>query len=317
MKKREPKPAHAPIQKRPLNIMTALFQISVTTEPTAIETLSDIFMEFGASAITMTDAKDEPLFQLSPEEKPLWQHTTLHAIFDSNYSADIIIEEIKKNFPEFEPLNFYAEKIENQNWVEITQKQFHAQQFGKLWICPQWEKTQWLKDHKREKQVVFIEPGLAFGTGTHPTTQLCLTWLANHPLQNQTVIDYGCGSGILALAACAMGAKIVWATDHDHQALISTKNNASYNAFSTDLHCVTTENIQPVQAEIVVANILANTLIDLAPTLTPLVAENGKLILSGVLSEDTDRVIAAYEDNFTKIDVQTLQEWVLIELTKK
>ena len=296
--------------------MTFHFQISVTTQSDIVETLSDIFMELGAAAITMTDAKDEPLFQLSPEDGPLWQLTTLHALFETTYAPENIIHHIKTHFPEFESLDFYAEKIENENWVEKTQKQFHAQQFGKLWICPQWEKTNWTKEHKREKHVVFIEPGLAFGTGTHPTTQLCLTWLATNSLNNQTVVDYGCGSGILALGACALGAKTVWATDHDHQALIATKNNAEYNAFNCELHCVSTDDIQPVRANIIVANILANTLITLAPTLTLLLEPRGKLILSGILSTDADRVIAAYENDFKKIDVQTQEEWVLIELLK-
>lgn len=294
--------------------MTPHFQISVTTSPAIIETLSDIFMELGADAITMTDAKDEPLFQLSPEEGPLWQQTTLHALFDSNYSPEDIIDRIKTHFPEFQSLDFYAEKVENQNWVEQTQKQFHAQPFGKLWICPQWEKADWEKTHKRDKHVVFIEPGLAFGTGTHPTTQLCLTWLADNTLNNQVMIDYGCGSGILALAACALNAKTVYATDHDPQALIATHNNANYNTFSTPLHCVSTKDIQSVRTDIVVANILANTLIDLAPTLSKLLLPNGKLILSGILSEDADRVIAAYQNDFEKRDVQMKEGWVLIEL---
>ncbi len=297
--------------------MTSHFQISVTTQSDIVETLSDIFIELGAAAVTMTDAKDEPLFQLSPEDGPLWQQTTLHALFETTYAPENIIHHIKTHFPEFQSLDFYAEKIKNENWVEKTQKQFHAQQFGRLWICPQWEKANWEKEHKREKHVAFIEPGLAFGTGTHPTTQLCLTWLAAHPLSNQVVIDYGCGSGILALSACAMGAKTVWATDHDHQALIATKNNAKYNEFDSELHCVSTDEIQVVRANIIVANILANTLITLAPTLTSLLEPHGKLILSGILSEDADRVISAYENHFKKINMQTQDGWVLIELWKQ
>lgn len=297
--------------------MTTHFQISVTTSPSSIETLSDIFMELGAAAITMTDAKDEPLFQLSPEDGPLWQQTTLHALFDTKYSPDIIITHIKELFPEYASLDFYVEKVEQTNWVEQTQKQFHPQQFGKLWICPQWEKTDFEKSHKREKYVAYIEPGLAFGTGTHPTTQLCLTWLADNTLNNQIVIDYGCGSGILALGACVLGAKAVYATDHDPQALIATNNNAEYNTFSTPLHCVSTQDIQSVRANIIVANILANTLIDLEKTLSNLLLPNGKLILSGILSEDADRVVQAYQNHFRKTTIQTKDGWVLIELIKQ
>lgn len=297
--------------------MTRYFQISVIAESKTIEKLSDIFTALGAEATTITDATDEPLFQITPEHDPLWKHAALHALFESRYSPEHIIEYIHTQFPEYTALHFFVEKIQNENWVEKTQKQFQPQQFKKLWICPEWEKTNWQKKHKREKYVVFIEPGLAFGTGTHPTTQLCLTWLATHSIKNQVVIDYGCGSGILALSACALGAKTVWATDHDEQALIATKNNAKYNTFHCPLHCVETDAIQSARAHIIVANILANTLIELAPTLTTLLEPKGKLILSGIMSQDAERVIAAYENDFKKIDVQAKDEWVLIELRKR
>lgn len=295
--------------------MTSHFQISVTVSPDKIEMLSDIFSDLGAEAITMTDAKDEPLFQLEPEDEPHWQQTTLHALFDTQFSPDQVIQAILQDNPEFKTLDFYVEKIANQNWVEVTQKQFHAQQLGHLWICPQWEKSTWEKTHRNKKEpVVFIEPGLAFGTGTHPTTQLCLTWLATHSLKKKTVIDYGCGSGILALAAMALDAKMVWATDHDHQALISTENNASYNAFKNTLRIVNTTDICSARADIVIANILANPLIELAPILSELVSENGTLVLSGVLEVDAERVASAYKNRFAKVDMQQQDGWVLIEL---
>src|SRR3990167_5538726 len=215
--------------------MPTHFQISITITSDKVEALSDIFSEMGALAVTMTDAKDEPLFQVLPEEGPLWQYTTLHALLDETLSAENIISTIKENYPEFESLDFYVEKIAPKNWVLETQKQFQPQQCGPLWICPEWKKIEWKKSAHKKEPVIFIEPGLAFGTGTHPTTQLCLTWLATHSLKNQCVIDYGCGSGILALAANALGAKKVWATDHDQQALISTENNEKYNAFKNKL----------------------------------------------------------------------------------
>jgi ribosomal protein L11 methyltransferase len=297
--------------------MPTHFQISVTVTSDQAEILSDIFSDLGADAVTMTDAKDEPLFQLSPEHGPLWQDTTVHALFDDTLSADNLIISIKENHAEFKLLDFYIEKIAAKNWVEETQKHFHAQEFSGLWICPQWEKSAWEKSHSKKEPVVFIEPGLAFGTGTHPTTQLCLTWLATHALKNQTVIDYGCGSGILALGACALDAKIVWATDHDNQALISTQNNANYNSFKNESHIVNTNDIQSARANIVIANILANPLISLAPTLTELVLPQGKLVLSGILANDSDRVAAAYENHFTRIKTEQKDEWVLIEFQLK
>lgn len=298
--------------------MTLHFQISTTVSDNNIEILSDIFLELGAEAITMTDATDEPLFQLSPDDAPLWKNTTLHALFNATISADQIVQTIKNNYSRFHDLNFYIENMENKNWVEETQKQFHAQQFDRLWICPQWEKSEWLQKNKSKKiPVVFIEPGLAFGTGTHPTTQLCLTWLATHSLKNKTVIDYGCGSGILALAACALDAKTVLATDHDDQALLSTENNAKYNIFKSELCIVKTDKIKLARANIVVANILANPLIELAETLKNLLLSKGGLILSGILKHDADRVAAAYENYFTRVDMQQKDEWVLMEFHVK
>lgn len=297
--------------------MPTHFQISVTVTSDKIDMLSDIFSDLGAEAITMTDAKDEPLFQLTPEDGPLWQHTTLHALFDETLSAESMINDIKKNYPEFQSVDFFIEKIAPKNWVEETQKQFHAQQFNRLWVCPQWEKASFEKSHHKKDPVVYIEPGLAFGTGTHPTTQLCLTWLATHPLKKQIVIDYGCGSGILALAASALGAKTVWATDHDQQALISTENNAKCNSFKNEFHIVNTDEIKTARANIIVANILANPLIELASTLTALLLPKGKLILSGVLVNDADRVASAYENHFVRIDTQQQDEWVLMEFHLK
>jgi len=297
--------------------MTTHIQISATIAPDKIDLLSDIFMELGAHAVSMTDAKDEPLFQLSPEDQPHWQHTTVHALFDEDFSADHIIAQIKECYPLFLSCDFYCEKIGQKNWVLETQKQFHAQQFGSLWICPQWERKQFKKIHGKKK-VVFIEPGLAFGTGTHPTTQLCLTWIANAKLHKHTLIDYGCGSGILALGALAMGAQTVYATDHDDQALESTHNNLAYNTFDpAKLAIRKTDAMQDVKADIIVANILANPLIELASTLKNLLLPHGKLILSGILSHDADRVFAAYQDHFTRVDIQHQDEWVLMELQSR
>ena len=304
--------------------MTTLIQLSATISPKDIDLLSELFFAQGAETVTLTDAKDEPLFQLSPEDQPHWQQTTVHGLFALNEEAEagsasdqceFIIGNIKESNPEFLQTHFIVKKVEDKNWVEETQKQFHAQAFGPLWVCPQWEKEAFLKNHPAEK-VIFIEPGLAFGTGTHPTTQLCLTWLATQDLKNKTIIDYGCGSGILALAACAGEAPIVYATDHDAQALQATLNNAEYNVFEQSvLHTRTTDAMSDVKADIIVANILANTLITLAPTLLSLLAKKGQLILSGILLQDVDRVVAAYQSYFSVIDVRYQDEWTLIALS--
>lgn len=296
--------------------MPTHFQISVTITPNNIDLLSGIFFDLGAQAVTMTDAQNEPLFQVTPEDEPHWQHTTLHALFDADITPDPLIEHIKNNYDAFHTHDFYVEKIFNENWVLKTQKQFQVRAFSGLWVCPRWEKSSFEKTHGKKERVVFLEPGLAFGTGTHPTTQLCLTWLSEHAPKNKTVIDYGCGSGILALAALVLGAKTVWATDHDTQALSATKNNLSYNTFKNTAYChiVTTDEIKSVRADIVVANILANPLIELAPTLMDLLLPQGTLILSGVLANDINRVTNAYLSHFNCVDTQQKDEWILMVL---
>ena len=293
-----------------MTVMHTLIQLSVIANSAQIDLLSELFFALGAETVTCEDARNEPLFQLSPEDHPHWQHTMVRGLFDGAVDMNHVIFVIKNNQEEFSQLIFSVEKIENKNWVAETQKFFSAQQFGKLWICPQWDAKIFT-----QKPVVFIEPGLAFGTGTHPTTQLCLTWLATHDLADKTVVDYGCGSGILALGAMALGAKKVFATDHDDQALESTVNNVAYNNFDRDrLVIKKIGKMEGIKANIVIANILANTIIDLAAVLTNLVLPGGKLILSGILREDSERVFQVYQDNFTVVDTQCQGEWVLLEL---
>lgn len=294
-------------------------QISAVVPADQIDLLSELFFALGAETVTDIDAEDEPLFQTSPEDRPHWQRTAVQGLFvfeacdNVNAVCAPIIDNIQSNHTIFASTPFHIQVIENKNWVAETQKYFQPQKFGNLWVCPQWE-----RDSFSEKPVIFIEPGLAFGTGTHPTTQLCLTWLATYELKNKTVVDYGCGSGILALAACAVGANTVYATDHDVQALESTLNNAQYNAFDVGvLQTRTTDNMQNIQADIVVANILANTLIALVAILTSIVKEKGVLVLSGVLREDVNRVVAVYETDFIVQDIQYQEEWSLIVLVAK
>ncbi len=297
--------------------MPTQFQITVNTTRDFAETLSDDFFELGALSVTMTDAEDEPLFEIDLKEKPLWQNMIITALFDQTISAKKIILKIKNINPAYQLLNFQSETIAEKNWVAESQQYFHAQQFGEnLWVCPEWEKENFkLPDNNK---AIFIEPGLAFGTGTHPTTQLCLEYISNHPPKNKLVIDYGCGSGILALAAIALGAQKVFATDHDILALESTHNNASYNLFDkNNLIILKTNEINNTQADLMLANILANPLIELAPILTNLILPNGILILSGMLINDTDRVFAAYHNNFELERTAEKDGWALMELRKR
>ena len=295
--------------------MQGTIQIVITTTPDLIDELSDELMALGALAISLTDAKDNPVFQTAPEETPLWEETTIKALFPEDTLIDPLVDELKKTNPKFANLSPTIEAVANKNWVEETQKQFPPQQFGTLWVCPEWEKAALQK--KPSDPVIYIAPGLAFGTGTHPTTKLCLEWLSNNPPKNLSVVDYGCGSGILALAALILGADTVYATDHDPQALESTQHNAACNDFQhSTLHIKETNEMSGIQSDLVLANILANPLIELAPTLIALLKPDATLILSGLLEADIERVTKAYQQHCAVVDTLTHDGWALVRLKR-
>ena len=282
-------------------------KLSITTTPDHVEPLSESLMALGALSVSFQDAEDEPIFQTAVAETPLWQRTKVDALFDANVSIETIIKALQSEHSNFMDLDFYVEKIEEQDWVRITQQQFHPQEYGKnLWVCPAWDDA-----HDLPGTVVKIDPGLAFGTGTHPTTASCLAWLAENPPKAKQVIDYGCGSGILSLAALALGAKKVWAVDHDQQAIIATNNNAALNDFYDPKRLLVSlpEACSATKSDYVIANILANPLIELAPTLIEFLQPNGILVLSGILAKEIDRVASAYDKMLTRIDTTLQDEW--------
>jgi len=289
-------------------------KLIINTNAEEAEILSDLLTDLGALSVSMQDAADEAVFQLEPGESPLWKHTKLEALFNDSTSTKLAINRLKKQEPNLIKNDFYMETLEDQDWVRITQQHFHPQKHGKdLWVCPAWSDVSELSG-----TIVKIDPGLAFGTGTHPTTSLCLEWLANHPPTNKTVIDYGCGSGILSLAALALDARKVWAIDHDPQALTATHSNAKLNDYdhADKLAVLTPKECKNISADIMIANILANPLIELAPKLVALIKPGGQLVLSGLLENEIERVCDAYHGLMTVATTQVNHGWGLIELTE-
>lgn len=290
-------------------------KLNITTTAEFAEDIADALTELNASAVSFEDAADQAMFQLQPQETPLWNHIQINALFLPDTKIEPIIHLINKTFPDIAPLQYKTELLADKDWVRITQQTFKPLCYAeKLWVCPPW-----CDDTTLHGTIVTIDPGLAFGTGTHPTTALCLTWLANHPPQAEIVIDYGCGSGILALAALALGAKKVIACDHDEQAIQSTKNNAELNTFATKdkIEILLPQEMRDIKVSLLIANILANPLIVLANKISNFVQPGGTLILSGLLAEETERVVAAYADNFQLINKRTQEEWALLELKKQ
>lgn len=287
-------------------------EISIITTPEEAEVFADGLQELEALSVTFVDAKDSDLFQLVPNETPLWEQVKVKALFDDIISPRTVISNLKTQLGRKDPINYRIEKIADADWVRLTQQHFKPQCYANnLWICPSWY------EEPLDGRVVRIDPGLAFGTGTHPTTHLCLDWLAHNPPLNKTVIDYGCGSGILALAAATLGATHVYATDHDEQALIATHNNAELNHHigEHNLSACYPQNMPEIKADIVIANILANPLIELAPTLLNLLKPTGQLILSGILEHEIATVCAAYKNHLTLLDTNTQEQWARIVFT--
>ena len=191
---------------------------------------------------------------------------------------------------------------------------FHPMSFGnRLWVCPSWKEPE-----DKDAINLMLDPGLAFGTGTHPTTALCLKWLDQHVEGNELIVDYGCGSGILGIAALLLGSQTMLGVDNDPQALVATRQNAERNGISEDQYTVVLpENTQQVQADIMIANILAGPLMTLAETLANLTRSGGKLALSGILSHQAEDVKQAYEPWFNMSEVEQMEDWVILKGVKR
>ncbi|MBY0545465.1 MAG: 50S ribosomal protein L11 methyltransferase, partial [Gammaproteobacteria bacterium] len=273
------------------------WQITLKVEAGIVDELTDFLFEHGSVSVTLTDATDTPIFEPPANSDVIWEISYLTALFDESTDSESILLLLSQHYPNYLP-DCQLEQVAEQAWERTCLEHFQAMQFGeRLWICPSW-----LTPPDPLAINISLDPGLAFGTGTHPTTALCLRWLDAHPPVNQTVIDYGCGSGILAIAAAMLGASAVWAIDNNEQALLATQENAGRNHISaTQLQIVSTEHVFHQQVDLLVANILALPLIELAPRLASYVKPNGYIVLSGILENQTQTIIEHYEP-FMRID---------------
>ncbi|MDF1654277.1 MAG: 50S ribosomal protein L11 methyltransferase [Coxiellaceae bacterium] len=291
------------------------YQLSIHCTAEQAEFFADTLQAIDALSVSLLDAKDQPLFQLQPEDQPLWQDTQVLALFNLHSEAEQASNILQSQSSE--TLDINIEEIIDQDWVRKNQQNFPAKAFGTghnpLWVIPSWEKC---GDYSMPQ--IRIDPGLAFGTGTHPTTSLCLSWLADHSPCGLNVIDYGCGSGILALACLSLGAEHVAAVDHDLQALEASQNNLALNTqlSADDLAVYLPEACPQNPVDLVIANILAGPLIEMADRLTALLKPGGTLLLSGMLSEEVDNVIKHYPSLSMNEALHT-DEWACISLLNK
>ena len=293
-------------------------QINATVAEPLAEPLSDAFMEANAASVTFSDALDQPIYEPNIGATEIWQQTKVTALYNAEVATAPIIEYVLTIMKQLSANQFKTELLEDKDWVRAWMDQFKPMQFGhNLWIIPSWIKTENLPNKSNPNAVnLFLDPGMAFGTGTHPTTSLCLTWLDQNPPKNQTVIDYGCGSGILALAAKKLGAKQVSGTDIDPQAISASKENSRRN--NADIKFDLVENFTEKPVDLLLANILSGPLKQLAPEFKKLTKKGATLVLSGLLETQANGLILFYEsEGFQFIEQNNLDDWSQLSFKKR
>lgn len=279
-------------------------QIRINATAKTADKVSNMLLGRGAQAVTFMDAKDVPVYEPMPGETPLWGETEVMGLFDAETDPAPTIAFFQQIFGE--NVGYKVEQLEDKDWVREWMDHFHPMQFGeRLWICPSW------RDVPNPDAVnVMLDPGLAFGTGTHPTTALCLQWLDGLDLTGKTVVDFGCGSGILGIAALKLGAARVIGIDIDPQAIQASRDNAARNGVADQIELyLPADQPQDVEADVVVANILAGPLRELAPLITGHGKPGSLMALSGVLESQAPELETIYGQWFEMDPTAVKEEW--------
>ena len=284
-------------------------QLSIETTRDEAQRLGDALEESGAVSVSLEGADAEPLFETDwHDSTPVWRNTRVAALFEADADVAAAMAMVATLLGRAEPPPYTTATVDDQDWARVWMDRWQPMHFGaNLWIVPSW-----LPAPDPQAVNITLDPGMAFGTGTHATTAMCLEWLAAHPPRGLEVIDYGCGSGILAIAALKLGARRALGTDTDPQALVTSRENAERNAVAGDLElCLPDAVPAAATADVVLANILAGPLVALAPRLTQLVRPGGTLVLSGLLATQADEVEAAYAGHFT-FERRLREEWAML-----
>lgn len=288
-------------------------QIRIHTHRAQASPIEDALLVAGAVSVTMEDSADQPILEPALGETPLWMETRITGLFAAD--TDTVQATVVATAALGETLPHYRwEILEDKDWERAWMDNYQPMRFGqRLWICPSWKTPP-----QPEAITLMLDPGLAFGTGTHPTTAMCLTWLDSCKLTGKTVIDYGCGSGILGIAALLLGAQKVIAVDNDPQALLATRDNAERNGIEAERIETYLPEALPsnIQADVLVANILAGPLAELAETLSTLVADHGPIALSGILDIQAEQLNTHYQQWFAMEPAVNQQEWIRLSGTR-
>ncbi|MCG7535617.1 50S ribosomal protein L11 methyltransferase [Pseudoalteromonas sp. OOF1S-7] len=284
----------------------AWIQIRIDADKTSADHYSDLLMEIGCPSVTYVDGQNNPIYEPKPGEVLLWPQTIVIGLFEANHDMQAVVDYLKTASDM--PLKYKLEQLEDKDWEREWMDNFHPIKFGgRLWICPSW------RDVPDPDAVnVLLDPGLAFGTGTHATTALCLQWLEQQDLSGKTVVDFGCGSGILGIAAIKLGAERVIGIDIDPQALVASRDNAARNGVADQLEVYLPENQPEFSADIVVANILAQPLRELHEVILGFLKPGGEIAMSGILEEQAQSVADVYAPFLTLEAIAQEGEWTRV-----
>lgn len=287
-------------------------QLKIVSPRTDVKKLESALLKTGAASVTLEDNADQPIFEPALGETPLWDQVRITGLYDAEIDTAEITAKIANKLRGQIPHHKW-EQLEDKDWEREWMNNYHAIRCGeRLWICPSWQQPP-----EPDKINLMLDPGLAFGTGTHPTTFMCMQWIDQQDFSGLDIVDYGCGSGILGIATLLMGAKKVIGIDIDPQALLATTENAKRNNLPEDAMPVFLPKDCPeFQADIMLANILAGPLAELAPALNAMTKVGGKICLSGILAIQADAVKTAYANWFDFDPIGTQEEWVRITGTK-
>jgi ribosomal protein L11 methyltransferase len=294
-----------------------LQQLSLDVGVADPQPFEELLLEAGALSITLQDAADTPVLEPAPGTTPLWPQVRISALFEATVDLHTVAQHLRAQFPE-QALQIHAESVAERVWEREWLKDFKPLRFGRrLWVCPAGQRPHAEQSQGDADCYIDLDPGLAFGTGTHATTALCLEWLDGADLSGKHVVDYGCGSGILAIAALKLGAASALAVDIDLQALLATADNAQRNGVTERLTVAAAPPVPSVVCDVLLANILAEPLENLAADFAALVTTRGQLVLSGLLAHQAATVAMRYHPWFDIGPVTLREDWSRLDGVKR
>lgn len=281
-------------------------QLTLETSQSDNDKAEQALLDAGALSVTLRDAEDNPVLEPAPGETPLWDKIILTGLFEADINTERLKQQIHQSLGD--KLSLHIDALEDKDWVRAWMDNYKPMQFGeRLWVCPRH-----LQPPDPSAINLMLDPGLAFGTGTHPTTALCLQWLDSIDLNQQDILDYGCGSGVLAIAALLLGAGHCDGVDIDPQALLASMDNANTNLVADKLSVFQPEQLVENTYDIVMANILAGPLVELAPYLAAYTKPGGRIVLSGILQSQADSIMNTYNQWFKLEQPLINEDWIRI-----